>query len=169
MKDKIRKILLGTEISIFTSPENFAKWLIKLRQEENILNKKYSESPEEYENSKEFINQLFWQIVCLRFIQLLNQPSTDKNFDSIENIIKNYDELDDLKTLVPFVIEIKDLMYCAWDVSKEVDVMVNESNNFINEGKDTDDFFYLLRHFTGHGVRPELKRFASNLSRDLKE
>ena len=47
--------------------------------------------------------------------------------------------------------------------------MVNESNNFINEGKDTDDFFYLLRHFTGHGVRPELKRFASNLSRDLKE
>lgn len=169
MKQRIRRLVLETDYTIFTTPQIFAEWLMKLRKQENLLNKPYSESPEEYKNSEDFIKELFWQIVCLQYILLLKQPLTDENLDGIERLIKNYDELDSIETLVPFTFERKNLMVCAWDASKQIGTIVDESNNFVDGGKDTDNFFYLLRHFTGHDVRPELRRFASNLSRDLKQ
>lgn len=164
MKEKIRKIVLQTTETIFTSPKEFAGWILQIRQQENLLTENT-----EHSYSKEFIEEIFWQIVCLRYLQTLKLSQTDQNFDYTENLIKKYRGLNSIEALFPLSVEKNNLLTSAWSVSKEVDEIVNRSYDFVEKNKDMENLFYHLRHWSGHGVRPELRRFASNLRNDLKQ
>lgn len=169
MREKIRKLLLSTDTSVVTSTEQFVKWLFTVRKQENLFYKSSIEAPEEYEYSENFIKELFWQITCWMYLQSLKMPATDENLNSVESLIRKYNDIASIETLMPSLkVDIKELNLSAWDTSRKVDTLVNGLDSFCDSNKDTQNFLYLLRHLTGHDIRPAIRRFASNLSSDLK-
>lgn len=170
MKQKIRELLFNLQINIFASPQVFAQWLLKIREQEKLFYKNSAESPEEYTNSGLFVKELFLQLVCLRFSQFLQISLDDNHLDDIAKLMKEYHYPDSIPKILSFEIDNDHLNLCAWNVSTEIDHLVNEFPNCIDlTDLCLQNFSYLITHYTGHGVRSEIRRFASNLSTDLRK
>lgn len=169
MKRKIRKLLFEIEPSVIISVERFAEWLSILRKQENLFYKKSSEDHEQYKYSADFIKELFWQIVCLKYLYSLGILINEENLESIEKLIREYDDVASIQILMPsLLVSAKEVSLSAWKVLKEIDALVNGLDSFSENTEDAQNFLYMIRHNTGHDVRGKLNRFASNLSSDLK-
>jgi|GEM_PF-2673809 len=169
IRKKIRELLPGAEIRILTYPENFAKWLLILRGQENLFHESSTGASEQYKYSEDFVKELFWQITCVKYLQVLGISITDENLDDIENLIKKYRNITSIQTLMPaLTMNTEKISLSAWEVSQYVDDLINNLSSIYEDTINMQNFVYLLRHLTGHDVRPTIRRFASNLSNDLK-
>lgn len=166
MKNKIRNLLKEVNTIVFTTPKQFTKWLFTIRKQENLFFESSIENSKQYDYSSIFIKELFWQIVCLRYLQILEVSPTEENLDGIETLIKQLNTIHLQKMISLSQTNIDEIKLSAWDTLKEVETLVSELDSNCENTKDAQNFCYLVRHNTGHDVIPVLRRFASNLSRN---
>ncbi len=168
MKSKIRNLLSNVDPEILISPEQFAKWLFEIREQENLLYKDSLEDPKQYEYSENFIKELFWQIACLKFLQSLKMAITDENLNSIEKLTREYHYLDSIKVLMPsLTIDTEKLKLSAWETLNGTETLIESLDSFCEKTMDIKNFLYLVNHITGHDVRCKIRNFTICLGKDL--